>query len=100
MNDDVQALVEWVANSLRSMITSSHYDNLSTEDFYKRIYKILSHPSLLIEVKDAELPEYPGDVGFEGLLTSDVYLNAQDHMLQAGYKPVIPLSEYLKEVEK
>ncbi len=39
----------------------------------------------VVIIKEGELPHYTGDEDYKGLLKSDIYLNAQDHMIKAGY---------------
>jgi len=95
--DDIQELVEWVALIIRQNTTPY----VSLRDGKTIIAEevartILSHPSLLIEV-DAKLPEiHPSWTEWDAAVIN----TAQQDMFQAGYKPVIPLAEALKEVGK
>ena len=48
------------------------------------IIKKLDSMGVVIKT-DRELPHYTGDEDYKGLLKSDIYLNAQDHMIKAGF---------------
>ncbi|KKM92437.1 hypothetical protein LCGC14_1218580 [marine sediment metagenome] len=52
--------------------------------FADEVIKYLSENDVVIKA-GRELPHYTGDEDYKGLLKSDIYLNAQDHMIKAGF---------------
>lgn len=101
MNKQVDELVEWVAKILwrreagytwTEDIVDSYEAKLAKESYGKLARQILSHPDLALIDRDAKLPK---------VYNEKVYTETQKQtaraFVRAGWKPVTPLSETLKE---